>query len=283
MASVARDGPAAGSPPVIDSVFIVPIPATRHNYRAQAARYDETRGASPSILRPLIRAIEGAPRSRLVDVAGGTGNYARAMKDRGWKPMVVDVSIEMLMRARGKGLPVVRADAARLPLGDGSVDAVMNVSALHLIRAWKAALADSTRVLRRGGRLGIMLYAREHLEVHWILEYFPTARRWAETEHQTLAQVIAELPGAEVEPFEFGDLVDASMAALCRQPELLLDHKWRLQTSFFERLESADPRGARDGLERLTRDLAAGRRPDEEVAPLRARLGDGAIVRWRKP
>jgi demethylmenaquinone methyltransferase/2-methoxy-6-polyprenyl-1,4-benzoquinol methylase len=253
----------------------------RHDYRDQAERYDRTRGASPSILSPLVRALDGAPGRRLLDVAGGTGNYAAALRERGWEPVVLDVSAEMLERAAAKGLPVVRAPAGRLPVAVASVDAVTNVSALHLIRDWRAALRETRRVLRPGGRLALMVYAREHLDVHWIFEYFPSSRAWVDPEHQMLAELLSELPGASVEPFEFTDLVDASMSAMCRYPHLLLDPEWRLQTSFFERLERADPTGARAGLERLERDLTAGRRPDVEVAEQRARFGDGAVIAWQ--
>ncbi len=94
------------------------------------------------------------------------------------------------------------------------------------------------------------------------------------------AGTLGELPGAHAEPFEFDDLVDASMSALCRRPELLLDPAFRMQTSFFERIERTDPQEAKAGLERLERDLRAGRRPDEEVAALRVRAGDGSIIAW---
>jgi ubiquinone/menaquinone biosynthesis C-methylase UbiE len=50
------------------------------DYSRQAERYDETRSASPSVLRPLRQALEGASGRRLADIGGGTGNYALALK-----------------------------------------------------------------------------------------------------------------------------------------------------------------------------------------------------------
>lgn len=85
------------------------------DYSRQAVRYDETRAASPSVLRPLREALKGAPGPRLADVGGGTGNYALALKREGWEPVVVDRSAEMLARAAAKGLETVEADAQRLP------------------------------------------------------------------------------------------------------------------------------------------------------------------------
>jgi ubiquinone/menaquinone biosynthesis C-methylase UbiE len=113
----------------------------------------------------------------------------------------------MLDRARAKGLAVVRADAARLPVPDASVDALVNVSALHLIPDWRGALAEARRVLRPGGRLSLMVYTRENLGVHWIFRYFPSTRDWVYPEHQTLDEIAAELPGATVTPFEFTTVV----------------------------------------------------------------------------
>jgi SAM-dependent methyltransferase len=196
---------------------------------------------------------------------------------------VLDVAPAMLARARAKGLGAVRAEATALPIGTVAVDAVLMVSMLHLVTEWRRALDEMRRVLRPGGRFALMLYAREHLAVHWIFEYFPGSRAWVEPEHQTLAEVLAVLPGARVEPFEFTDLDDASLAALCRRPALLLDPVRRARTSYFERLAAADPVELSRGLDRLAHDLARGRRPDDEIAPARARYGDGAVVAWTKP
>jgi ubiquinone/menaquinone biosynthesis C-methylase UbiE len=73
------------------------------DYSRQAVRYDETRSASPSVLRPLREALAGAPGRRLADIGGGTGNYAAALRREGWEPVVVDRSPDMLGRAAPKG------------------------------------------------------------------------------------------------------------------------------------------------------------------------------------
>ncbi len=72
------------------------------NYSRQAETYDRTRAASPSVLAPLRAALEGAPGPHLADVGEGTGNYALALQQEGWDPVVIDRSTEMLARAAGK-------------------------------------------------------------------------------------------------------------------------------------------------------------------------------------
>lgn len=55
----------------------------RHDYREQSSRYDSTRGVSPSVLGPVRDALVGVPGPVLLDVGGGTGNYAVALREEG--------------------------------------------------------------------------------------------------------------------------------------------------------------------------------------------------------
>lgn len=257
--------------------------ATRHDYSVQARTYDRTRAASPSVLGPLGAALTAGPGRRLLDVGGGTGNYAAALRDEGFEPIVVDRSAEMLAVAAGKGLAVAQGDADDIPVATASVDAVMLVSMLHHVPDWPAALAEARRVLRPGGRLALMAFAREHLAIHWVMDYFPATSVTFRRAHQSLHELLAELRGAEVIPVRYDDLVDGSMAALCRRPELLLDEDQRRQTSFFEQATTGHPEELAAGLERLAADLAAGRHPEEEQTELRAEIGDAALITWTAP
>ena len=255
--------------------------ATRHVYDRQAERYDETRGASPSVLGPLRQALSGAPGTRLIDVGGGTGNYAAALRAEGWDPVVVDLNAPMLARAAAKGLATVQADAGALPFADRTTDAVMFVSMLHHVPDWRAALAEGRRVLRPGGRLALMGWAREHMEqVTWISDYFPSMRDWLRLDHPTLDEITAELPGAELIPMEFTDLADGSLAALQRRPRLLLDPARHDQTSYFEKLKQRFPDELEAGLARLRADLDAGIDPDAAAGEARARYGDALVLGW---
>lgn len=257
--------------------------ATRHDYSVQARTYDRTRAASPSVLAPLRAALTTGPGRSLLDVGGGTGNYAAALRDEGFEPVVVDRSAEMLAVSAAKGLAVARGDADTLPMATASVDAVMLVSMLHHVPNWRAALAEARRVLRPGGRLALMAFAQEHLAIHWVMDYFPETADTFRRAHQSLSDLRKALPGSEVVPIRYDDMVDGSMAALCRRPELLLDPDLRRQTSFFEQASDRHPLELASGLERLADDLAAGRRPEEEHRELRTRIGDGSIVTWVAP
>jgi SAM-dependent methyltransferase len=245
------------------------------DYSNQSRTYDETRAASPSVLGPLRKALEGAPGRRLADIGGGTGNYSRALRGEGWDPVVVDREPAMLAQAAAKGLDTVAGDAQQLPLDDESVDGAMLVSMLHHVEEPARALAEARRILRPGGRLAVMVFTREDLSGLWFGDYFPSLRGWIATGHLALADLLAHLPGARRLPIEFTDLQDASLAAMAGYPERVADPRWHRQTSVFERLERDHPEETRHGLRRLRADLDAGMAPRTP--------GRGSVLAYTKP
>src|ERR1700691_901492 len=88
-----------------------------------APTYDETR-RPPSCeeLTALAGLLSGW---RIVLDAGvGTGRFALPLVAHGFEPVGVDVSIEMMRRARAKGMSrLIQADILHLPLAEAAVDA----------------------------------------------------------------------------------------------------------------------------------------------------------------
>jgi SAM-dependent methyltransferase len=244
------------------------------DYSRQAERYDETRWASPSVLRPLRHALDGAPGRRLADIGGGTGNYALALRREGWEPVVVDRSAEMLAHAAAKGLATVRADAQSLPFADESFDAATMISMLHHVENRSAALAEAQRILKSGGRLALKGFSAEDAALLWIVDYFPSSRTWMRETHPPRAAILEELPGARLIPFVFEDMEDASLAALSAEPERVLEAATNGATSYFERMQRDHPDELQAGLSRLREDIASGRAP--------RRPGTATVLSWRK-
>jgi SAM-dependent methyltransferase len=244
------------------------------DYGNQARSYDSTRSASPSVLEPLREALRGAPGRRLLDVGGGTGNYALALRDEDWDVVVSDRSPEMLARAAAKGLETVAADAQALPFADASFDALICVSMLHHVDDRPRALAEQRRVLRPGGRGALMLYTREDIEHAWYHDYFPSTRAWMDASHPRLGDLMDLLPGARRIVLVFRDLQDASLAALSAFPDKVLDPAWRAQTSYFERLARDHPDELAAGLERLRADIESGNPPRG--------VGTATVLSWTK-
>jgi ubiquinone/menaquinone biosynthesis C-methylase UbiE len=92
----------------------------------------------------------GQGRGRCLELGCGTGTRAAEVRTLGWTPLGVDLSGGMLRYARGR-LPAIRADAARLPVCDGSMDAVITVMVHTDMPDYRAVLREVVRVLCDGG------------------------------------------------------------------------------------------------------------------------------------
>jgi SAM-dependent methyltransferase len=97
-----------------------------------------------------LRLLLGPGSGTCLEIGCGTGVHARQVRELGWAPAGVDLSAGMLGHATGR-LPVVRADARRLPVRAGSVPAVIAVMVHTDMPEYPAVLREAARVLRPGG------------------------------------------------------------------------------------------------------------------------------------
>ena len=108
-----------------------------------------------------LRPLEGR---RVLDLGIGPGGLALDLAAEGADVIGVDGAPEMLSRARQRlrrgerrhAVHLVRGDAARLPLADGSVSAVAGVLVIHLVDDPVVTLRECRRVLAPGGKLALV-------------------------------------------------------------------------------------------------------------------------------
>jgi demethylmenaquinone methyltransferase / 2-methoxy-6-polyprenyl-1,4-benzoquinol methylase len=93
--------------------------------------------------------------SRVLDLACGTGDLCRDLAAAGCRPIGVDFSAGMLAVARTDA-PLLRADGARLPVADRSLDGITCGFALRNFVDLDTVFAECARVLRPGGRLAAL-------------------------------------------------------------------------------------------------------------------------------
>ncbi|ONK09825.1 class I SAM-dependent methyltransferase [Streptomyces sp. MP131-18] len=106
----------------------------------------------PLDLDGLLRGMLGEGEGTCLEIGCGTGIHAARVRSLGRTPVGVDLSGGMLRHARGR-LPAARADAARLPVLDASVPAVLAMMVHTDMPRYPAVLAEAARVLRPGGVL----------------------------------------------------------------------------------------------------------------------------------
>ena len=134
------------------------------------SRYDRTGafmsfGQDPRWRRTMIDAVAPRPGQRILDVATGTGMVALALAGRGAEVVGLDQSEHMLAGARAKlaGAPelagrvqFVLGQAERLPFADGEFDALTFTYLLRYVDEVQATMAELARVVRPGGRIGMV-------------------------------------------------------------------------------------------------------------------------------
>jgi ubiquinone/menaquinone biosynthesis C-methylase UbiE len=118
----------------------------------------DTRAVQKLVYRPaqdlVLDELRRAGVRSVLDVGCGTGIFATRVRSELDADVVCgcDLSEGMLEQAAAKTRDVgwIRSDATRLPLGDGSIDAIVCTEAFHFFDQ-PAALAEFRRVLRAGG------------------------------------------------------------------------------------------------------------------------------------
>ena len=110
-----------------------------------------------------IRSLGLTGRETLLDVCTGTADVALQARGAG-RVVGVDFAGAMLAFGRRKvrdagqdrRITLVRGDASRLPVRDGSVDAVTVAFGIRNVEHPERACAEMSRAMRAGGRLAIL-------------------------------------------------------------------------------------------------------------------------------
>ncbi len=182
-------------------------------------------GQDPRWRRALVAGIAVGPDQRVLDVATGTGMVAAELiRQTGCRVVGVDQSDEMLLGARARlagdpalaeRLELVRGQAEQLPFADGEFDALTFTYLLRYVDDRAATMRELARVVRPGGRIGMLEFGVPQAE--------PPRTVW-----RAYTRVGLPLVGRAVSPawHEVGKFLGPSIEQLERQ-EPDLPSLWR--------------------------------------------------------
>jgi demethylmenaquinone methyltransferase/2-methoxy-6-polyprenyl-1,4-benzoquinol methylase len=123
-------------------------------------------GQDPRWRRALVAGIDPGPDQRVLDVAAGTGLVTAELVRHGAGQVVaLDQSEAMLAGARARAarnsalaqrVTFVAGEAERLPFADGEFDALSFTYLLRYVDDRAATMRELARVVRPGGRIGML-------------------------------------------------------------------------------------------------------------------------------
>jgi SAM-dependent methyltransferase len=127
-------------------------------YDGFADWYDEQLAAFSLEATDAIRRFVGPGPGRCLDIGCGTGLHLPTLLELGWSVVAVDISRDMLRRARGRAADVefVEADVTSLPFADNTFDVALAAFTHTDVDDLAGLVSEAARVVREGGKLALI-------------------------------------------------------------------------------------------------------------------------------
>ena len=142
------------------------------SFGSQAAAYERGRPSyPPEAVDWLLAPTDTWVARDVLDLGAGTGKLTTRLVERGLQVIAVDPIAEMLemLRTALPDTPALLGSAEQIPLPDNAVDAVLVAQAWHWFDQ-ERAVAEIARVLRPGGRLGVLWNTRDERS-GWVKDF----------------------------------------------------------------------------------------------------------------
>lgn len=231
-------------------------------YDSIGQSYSKFRLPDSRIVDSLVNLLRLKQGSLVADIGAGTGNYSRAIADRGFFLYAVEPS--SVMRSQAAEHPRVEwftGYAEDIPLPNSSVDAVISILATHHFSNLEKAVREMNRIARTGAIIFLTFDPRLSQKL-WIADYFSSLWADAFRVFPPLSDVVALIQTntqrtVEIFPLMLPhDLTDMFFAAGWRRPEIYLNPDVRAGISA---LALADASIVETGVRFLEEDLNSGR------------------------
>lgn len=250
--------------------------------------YDITRRASPEITKQLVMLLHPIQEGSYIDIACGSGNYTQALASNGITIEGIDVSLEMLNKARNKypSIKFYQGDSQSLPFENDFYSGAICTLATHHFSDVIQAFREAYRVINKGAKYIIFTSTPEQMKHYWLCHYFPKMMEDAMNKMLDFEKIKALLIKAgfstiQKKPFFVTEsLQDFFLQSGKYRPEIYLDKRVRDGISSFHL--SADQNELNSGLQMLENDIKTGR-INGIISDFEKNLGDYLFICAEKP
>ncbi len=193
-------------PDAIETALPAPLPGEAARGAAVRAMFDRVAPSYDLLNRVMTLRVDQSWRGRLLDdlaprpgevlldLCAGTMDVAAQACRRapGLRIVGADFSSRMLRRGVEKtGLPAAQADALDLPFGAAAFDLATVTFGMRNLESFERGLAELARVLRPGGRLGVLELFRSEAAVSRLVH-----RAYNRVALPVLGRLLSPDPGA---------------------------------------------------------------------------------------
>ena len=229
-------------------------------YNSIGRGYNITRQPDRRIVDKLIELLDLPLGSTIADIGAGTGNYSRAIAERGYKIIAIEPSEMMQSQAQPSDkVSWITAAAESIPLEDKVVDGAIVMLALHHFQDISVGIKEIDRITKE--KIVIFAFEQSKIPNFWLTDYFPafitdTLKTFPST--NAIALKVEQITHRQVEIIPFllpSDLSDMFAAAGWQKPEIYLDKAVRKGISTFAKMSDSE---IENGLDRLAEDLNNG-------------------------
>ena len=228
-------------------------------YDTIGTSYRVTRYADDRIVERITGLLGLPAGAHILDVGAGTGNYARALANRGYQVTALEPSQVMIQQAcHDDRIQWIQGTAEDMPFADDQFDAAILILSVHHFTDRCRAFREIQRVTGRG-TVVVFTYDPRFVDEPWLFRYFPTFRADIANAFPSVDELTSLLSthGAVFrDDFPLPpDLTDGFLGAAWRTPERYLGQEFRDGTSAFKRLPMEQ---CEQSLRTLQTDLATG-------------------------
>lgn len=232
-------------------------------YNTIGKTYDITRKADPLLAAKLLSLLNPHKKGHYLDVGCGSGNYTQTIHATGYKITGIDISDEMLGKAKQKYPEInwVQGDAKSLPFASNHYDGATCFLATHHIKDIETSFKEVHRVIGSGNFV-IFTSFPEQMQPWWLNRYFPELMRLATELMHSKEQLMESLDHAGFRNIRTdiyhvdNALQDWFLQSGKYRPEIYLDPAVRAGISTFALKHGHDE--ILTGCEKLRQDIESG-------------------------